>query len=187
MSTEQTIEQWANANPTVLTTYTQRQTPPPHWTEPCEGWAWWGIQVSIEGRELTLQFPYGKGPAHRRWKNNKTVRHGLSPWGSNGHQPKPGKEIPFNVEGKTIAQAEFLKLWSEPIPPTREEILSCVADFLRDEQNYLTFEDYAEDFGLDTDSRRAYQGYRLTVDYARTARAVLPNDLAATLAATEPL
>ena len=60
--------------------------------------------------------------------------------------------------------------------PTASEVLNCLADDAASYENAATFEDWASEFGYDTDSLKAEKIYRLVKRQAEQLKRVLGAD-----------
>lgn len=60
--------------------------------------------------------------------------------------------------------------------PTLAEALDCLASDAAGVEHARSFEEWAEEYGYDTDSRKAEKTYRLCVDQASELRALLGHD-----------
>jgi hypothetical protein len=60
--------------------------------------------------------------------------------------------------------------------PTASDVLSCLADDAASYENAGSFEEWASEFGLDTDSRKAEKMYRAVKRQAEQLRRVLGDD-----------
>ncbi len=105
-----------------------------------------------------------------------------------GHIPNYQKIVPFNSR-RTVAVASFEKLASEqgkagysldgsgmlakplPKPELRDVLYSLIMD--SDVLNYSSFEDWAQNFGYETDSRKAEKIYNACLAIALQLRGAL--------------
>lgn len=60
--------------------------------------------------------------------------------------------------------------------PTASDVLSCIADDAASFENARDFEDWATEYGFDTDSRKAEKIFRITKRQSETLRRVLGDD-----------
>lgn len=133
---------------------------------------WW-VTLRVEGRELS--FPFSMGSAHRRFK--ATARHShLWPFLQSKGAKVPtgprreGSRIPqllLGVRWLKSADADELRRITEPIPPTLEELLECMQSDAGGFWDGPTFEEWAGEYGYDTDSRRALALYIRCQEHAR--------------------
>ncbi len=116
----------------------------------------WIVILSKGGQ--SLETSYTEGSAHRRVKKTP-----LFPVPFKGY--KRGQRVPQRWNQRlSVDEAHFLETRTEPIPPTLESVVECLvmdADCVRHGQ---TFEDFAVDMGLDTDSRKAEKTYNACRD-----------------------
>lgn len=123
-----------------------------------EGAAHWSVTLKRGGE--TMVVPFSMGSAHRTWRRNwQAIR---DPQGRKilhdryGTQPKGGAPVPMMLGG---LHPDLLPL-TEPVPPDAAGVLDCLASDCASVENVRSFEEWAEEFGYDTDSRRALETYR---------------------------
>ena len=61
-------------------------------------------------------------------------------------------------------------------PPTLAEVLDCLASDASGVDNAQSFEDWASEYGYNTDSRKAERTYNICVQQARELKALLGQD-----------
>ena len=61
-------------------------------------------------------------------------------------------------------------------PPTLAEVLDCLASDASGVDNAQSFEDWASEYGYDTDSRKAEKTYNICVQQAQELKALLGQD-----------
>jgi hypothetical protein len=61
-------------------------------------------------------------------------------------------------------------------PPTADEVLDCLASDAASVDNASSFEDWASDFGYDTDSRKALRTYKTCERQAAKLKALLGDE-----------
>ena len=61
-------------------------------------------------------------------------------------------------------------------PPTLAEVLDCLASDASGVDNTQSFEDWASEYGYDTDSRKAEKTYNICVQQAQELKALLGQD-----------
>ena len=61
-------------------------------------------------------------------------------------------------------------------PPTLAEVLDCLASDASGVDNAQSFEDWASEYGYDTDSRKAERTYRICEEQAQKLKALLGQD-----------
>lgn len=98
----------------------------------------WRVTISRAGRSYQTEFTQGAGCRHYK-QSGKPI----------GMQPRTGK----------VGYFRDLVRITAPDAPTLADVLHCVVSEC-DVVNYATFEDWAECFGYDTDSRKAEAIYR---------------------------
>jgi hypothetical protein len=115
---------------------------------------------TIRNGKAKMVVYFSKGEGHRRWK--KTAR---------GPEVKPGQRAPMQFT-KTLWFEEN----TEPEPPTLGEVLDCLASDAASVDNARSFEDWASDFGYDTDSRKAKRTYKTCEKQAAKLKALLGDE-----------
>ena len=88
-------------------------------------------------------------------------------------------EIVLHMPGKGIN--EFVTYFSKGIGhkgkrPTVSEVLDCIASDASGYENSNSFEDWANDYGYDPDSRKAEKIYRLVEQESRELKTFLGNE-----------
>lgn len=143
---------------------------------PGKGASHWLCVITREGWTSREAFavPFTQGAAYRRWNAEKIRRyHGtytrseiarLSPViGGRGLGGAP----------ESIALRELREECSEPTPPTLEAVLRCLAMDALGYDNARNFDEWASEYGYDTDSRKAEKTYRVIGEQAKELRVVL--------------
>lgn len=137
----------------------------PHWTgAKQDGTAHWYYTLKVGGREMSGH--YSKSSGLRRWRQ--------SSW--NGYKRPAGwkkgerASMPWNP---SRCDREAFMAWTEPEPPTASEVLDCLAMDASGVESTGSFESWAEDLGMDTDSRSAEASYRATVAQTDKLRKLL--------------
>lgn len=120
-----------------------------HWTGDKEAQSW-ECTLKCGKREMVTSFT--KGSAHRTWSLRAGVACGYDR--PRTYRTNMPASAPRNAY--TYDKEAFLA-WSVPTPPSAAEVLDCLAmdASAMDE----SFEDWAADFGYDTDSRKAEAAY----------------------------
>ena len=132
--------------------------------------------LCVLGREPNLKITrpgmtinYSMGCGHRRW--TRRVNFG------DGRKWNKGDRCLWTHHGNlTVAEAECLSRNTEPIPPTVADVLDCLAMDASSYDNSRDFEDWASDFGMDTDSRKAERIYRVSGEQAKQLRHLLGDE-----------
>lgn len=112
---------------------------------------WAGVIKTNKGVE---SFDYTMGPAHRKIVHR--------PFGGGVRMPKGwrvGERVPFVLGRMTYDQRYVLHNCTQAIEPSQDDFLSCIsrdADCVRHGQS---FEEFADEFGYDEDSRAAERIY----------------------------
>jgi hypothetical protein len=112
--------------------------------------SYWTVTIKREGgKPLTTSF--NQGSAFRRWKqwaNGLTQREVTQRARGERATPQGGRETVHFVEN------------TEPMPPALADVLDCLRSDSQSFANALDFEEWAAEFGYDTDSRKAEQTYQ---------------------------
>ena len=125
------------------------------------------VTVNHNGRSYATEYRMGCGL--RKWK--RTFYHGGGYWDK---YRKPGQRVgmlprlkqPKDCECKDHQQAifdEFNQL-TEPETPTLKDVLSCLLLDASSVRHGQTFDEFANEFGYDTDSRKAEGIYRACIE-----------------------
>lgn len=119
-----------------------------HWEGDKEAQSWC-YTLKCGSREMSGTFT--KGSAHRIWSETP------KPWGCDRPRTfsRVGERAPR--EGRSTRGYEEFMAWSEPEPPTAEEILDSLASDVSSIDQ--PFEEWASEYGYDTDSRKAEKTY----------------------------
>lgn len=118
-----------------------------------EGTAHWTCKLSCKDRDMIVPFSMGAGLRHWTQKGIRMLRRYDDKRGRIGGRA----EKPFGVVKGYLDEA-----WKEgtaPDEPTTEDVLSCLAMDAQTADNSRSFEDWAEELGLDPDSRSAERTY----------------------------
>lgn len=105
----------------------------------------WRVTLRMKGREMVTEFHKGKG--------NRVKRRILKT-----SKPKYLSDVMFKTN-KTLHDVEQEKLYI-PIEPNIDEVLYCLASDAIGTENARCFEDWAQDYGCDADSRSAEKIYQ---------------------------
>lgn len=142
----------------------------PERTDGVDGWDEGAshFRVTIQGpRGRTMTTLFSQGSAHRRWtrKGVRTMRQ----YGDQG--VKVGDRVGVFFRVKPYVARAMEDGGTEPISPEIGNVLFCLASDARGVTDALSFEDWAADYGYDTDSRKAEATYhacqRIASDLAR--------------------
>lgn len=134
----------------------------------------WVCTIGRPGVRRPMVVSYSMGAAHRQWDPAALNRyHGtytraeiakFSPvLGDRGIAGYP----------ESIALRELREQCTIPTPPTLADVLDCLALDAAGFDDARDFEDWAAEFGYDTDSRKAEAVYRLCGEQAKELRHVL--------------
>lgn len=151
-----------------------------------EGSAHWTVTIYGPGGKMDI--PYSMGPGHRRWKmsgarpqpNVPNIQYLEHRFGARlntadlqsypvfrGQKPGGPASKPFG--GIPLAAAAYYNAYTEPTAPDLPGVLECLSlDWSGVEGQ--TFEDWASEYGYDTDSRKAERTYRTVLEQANIGR-----------------
>lgn len=113
-----------------------------------------GHQVAITGPNgQSFETRYTMGAAHRVWKAKPPMR--LADF--RGIVGKAGSKVPSCLQTKnhSMFEQEALEECTEPSKPELDDVLQCLLSDASMVRHGQTFEEWAGDFGYDTDSRKA--------------------------------
>lgn len=136
----------------------------------------WSCTITRGGASMTVT--YSMGAAHRRWDSDK-LRHKVG--GSYTRQELESVSPALGARGiggapESIALREAREAYTVAVEPDLPGVLDCLAS---DSQGYEwagSFEDWAAEYGYDTDSRKAEATYRHVGEQARALRHLLGLD-----------
>ena len=130
--------------------------------------AHWTVTLSRDGRApMTTSFTMGS--AYRRWTLTGVRLARAAGW----QDAKLGGTVPQRFGGFTAFQKEAIDHGSEPTPPEVGEVLYCLAADSQGIENSRSFEEWAGEYGYDTDSRSAEATYRTCQGLAANLAAFL--------------
>lgn len=162
----------------------------PHMDSPMKGGSHWSCILKREGREMQVYF--SQGAAYRRWVE-RGARISHPRYANSVNRPVAPHDIRSKFppvrgtfEKETVDLRDYRATCTEPIPPTVDNVLSCLASDAQGYDNTRNFEDWCADYGMDTDSRKAERSYRTIGEQAKALRHFMGADYDALLAC-EPL
>lgn len=122
----------------------------------------------------TIPIHYSQGSAHRRWSQQKLKHY----WGTYTRAEILKLSPVLGSRGlggapESIALRELRNLCSEPIPPTLPTVLDCLASDASSYETSRSFDDWASDFGMSTDSIRALATYNTIAEQSKRLRNLL--------------
>jgi hypothetical protein len=124
----------------------------------------WRCELSRAGRKMTVPFSMGEAHATGYKQGARTIL---------------DKE--WNHTAKTavfrLGQEAFRNFGVIPTPPDAGTVLDCLAADAAGHDNADSFEDWAAEYGYETDSRKAERTYNLTGTQAGKLRRFLGNVL----------
>lgn len=137
----------------------------------------WGITIVYNNRQMHTSYHMGSG--HYRWKRS-------GEWGKKGERVAITSK--FMAGGSlSLWGAGVLKAESEPISPNPDDVLDGLRSDASGVYDARDFEDWASNYGYDTDSRKAEETYRSCQKIARDLEKLLGREAMHELLATEPL
>lgn len=137
----------------------------PHWPG-ADGASHYHCTLTVGARSMSLY--YSKGAGLRVWKVGAAQLNGYQRpkgWKKGEHAPAPFRP--------TVYEKEAFEAWTEPEAPTVSEILDCMAADASSVDNCRSFEEWADELGMDQDSRKAEAAYRACVAQANDLRKLL--------------
>lgn len=140
----------------------------PNMPDMVAGSAHWLCQLQCGTR--TMHTYFSKGPGLRVWR--RVQRPGEIYDRPKGWRAAAHAQTPF-FGRVSVYGSEAFQAWTDPEPPTVEEVLDCVASDASSHESSDSFEDWAAEFGLDTDSRKAERIYEACRKQARDLRRLL--------------
>lgn len=118
----------------------------------------WAVVIVYQDRRMSLE--YSMGSAHRRWKSRVPLTcSSLARFDMEAIGYKSGKRVPLVYKYGTPFHAKLAVELSEPIPPLLPDVLGNLQSEAVGVENSRSFEDWAADFGMDPDSRKAEACY----------------------------
>lgn len=85
----------------------------------------------------------------------------------------PGRYLPTMATKKEGFNLYFSQGSAHTKPPTAEDVLDCLAMDASGYENAQSFEDWASEYGYDTDSRKAEKVYRIVKRQAQQLKRML--------------
>jgi hypothetical protein len=126
----------------------------------------WRVTISKGARRLETDYMQGIG--HIPWHQHK-ARYSIDEWEALKYACEQGKtpRLPYG------SMPSFPSMGAKPIPaPALYEVLYCLS-MDAGAIDYASFEEWAEDFGYDTDSRAGEKIYRECLRIALELRAMI--------------
>ena len=96
-----------------------------------------------------------------------------------GEQMPRNFECAIEFEGRGYHEpltVYFSQGYAHKKPPTLADVLDCLASDASGVDNAQSFEDWASEYGYDTDSRKAEKTYNICVQQAQELKALLGQD-----------
>ena len=144
----------------------------PNMTDPIKGGSHWIVTLTNKAGR-TMAVPFSQGAAHRRWR--ESGRPTLVSVGTVGvvaptdiRQKYP--PVKGDFERESVDLAEYRKSCTEPTPPDCASVLDCLASDAASYDQSRDFDEWASDFGYDTDSRKAEKTYRVCGEQSKELR-----------------
>lgn len=128
----------------------------------------WECSLAKGGRSMTIYYSQGMG--HRRWNKEGGT---LSEHDRKRYEYVLGGRVPYSLlSTKTLWAYGIIKRCTEPTPPTIDNVLDCLASDAQSTEG-RTFEEWAGDMGVDTDSRKAEKSYQHARSQSNLLRRIL--------------
>lgn len=170
MNETRTIHDFITANGITMAAEPAKNNP--NMADPSPGSAHWLCIISSEhGSRMSV--PFSQGSSHRRWRTQGQL---TMPSVGLIRQVAP-RDIRENFapvkgfyEKESIDLREYRKACTEPTPPDLASVLDCLRSDASSIDDARSFEDWAANFGYDTDSRKAEKAYRACQDSAQALR-----------------
>ena len=144
------------------------------WSKKASHWL-----CSLSLGSALMPVPFSQGSAHRQWTKDapRKMRYSGSWIASELADVRPGVRVQqkYFIK-KTLHTEAMLRDLSEPAPPDLASVLSCLASAAAGYNNARKFEDWASEYGYDTDSRKAERIYRQVARLRDATRRLLAGD-----------
>lgn len=132
----------------------------------------WRVTIKNAGRALTTDYTQGIGHLPEEFRRHLQAQKGLGPRGLAQIERKVAET---GRTGRVLSSPDILTS-AKPLPaPLLRDVLYCLvmdAGVI----DYATFEEWASEYGYDTDSREAEKTYRACLETALQLRAILGNE-----------
>jgi len=118
----------------------------------------WSVTINRQGK-VGYTTKYHKGAAHRRWLSKDSHRFNIFCNQSRGlfkdYRILKGKRIPQIINKLSVYMAEALDHYTEPAPPTIDEVIYCLLLDAGGVRHGQAFTEWAANYGYDDDSIKA--------------------------------
>jgi len=162
-----TFEEFTAKHPSVSINAAQVDTRPDGVGDWMEGTAHW--EVVLQGAHGSHNLYYSMGPGLRQYKKSLGYNDRSTLGYPNVLPYKAGAPAhkPYHC---SIIQAQAWEAVTEPTRPTLADVLESLGMDWASIENSTAFEDWADELGYDTDSRKAEQTYRACQESALRCR-----------------
>ncbi len=128
--------------------------------------------ITQNSRAARMKLPFSTGLGYRRAGSNRFMPDG-SPCPMLNEDGKHHRNPSVLVYGKTIAQQEHDTHCCKPVLPSIEMVLECLQSDARMHEDTASFEEWAKEFGLDPDSRKAHVSWEVELRQSRELKRLL--------------
>lgn len=120
-------------------------------------------QITITRNNAGFTVPYSMGSAHRVWsKTGRSMAAHMDR--SKFGKMLPGKRVPTLMCKLTIEEAWILNNCTDPATPELADVMHSVVSDADTVRHGQTFDDWCEELGYDTDSRKAEKSFNACRD-----------------------
>ena len=137
----------------------------------------WVCKIKCEDREFELPFFTGKG---FRKCDEKALLASLGRFYNTSEREKAVARRIENIlkykDRYKSQQDDYARLW-KPVAPSIEDVLDCLASDASGFGNSRTFEEWADEYGYDSDSRKAEKTYNAVAENTKKLKNLLGHDL----------
>lgn len=176
MTTDQLTIQAFIAREGLTMTVAAATSNPNMFDPPSPGACFWTCTITSKARG-SLIVPFSCGAAYRVWNSGfraRVDRDQLPFIYTEGAKPGARVRPPYFRMPKDYWK--IIEPLTSPIPPDLATVLDCLASDSSSYDNARDFDDWANDFGLDTDSRKAEATYRVCGEQAKRLRHLLGDE-----------
>lgn len=124
----------------------------------------WYVTLTNGGEPMSLFYSQGLG--HRK-PNHFAAKM--------AHCDYPGRDTQF-TGNRTVSEEDFNQTF-KPIPPTLGDIIDCLASDSCGIANARDFEEWASEYGYDTDSRKAYDTFKVCATQSHLFEHLIGQDI----------
>lgn len=131
------------------------------------------VTLTKDGRSMSAQYSMGSG--HLAAYIRERIKGKILPWHINERDAERALHRVVSVHDKQVYN-ELVQRYGNGFAPKAESVLDSLAMDASSYENARNFEDFAAEFGYDTDSRKAEAMYRACGDTAKELRHLLGRD-----------